>query len=331
MCKISIIIPLFNAEKTLERCINSVLAQSFDDFEMFLINDGSTDGSEDICLKFADKDKRIKYIKKENGGAASARNLGITKAKGDYLCFVDCDDYIDSDMLSFMYGNVKKTDADIVICGYYMENGNSVAKFCANDGIVSGNDINSRIVELKSKNLIDSPWSKLYKREFVLKSGIKMPENEIFEDTDFNLRLLKFKPKIAIYGRCFYHYVLFMGSTTRRYNPDKLNTIKKRAELLYECTSGVESYCDFYYIKSVFSAIIDMFFSCKLKEIKNTIKCECNENQFKKASSGAKFSSLGSKIIILTAKSRNTAVIYLFCYLSYILKYKLQRLFLKVR
>ncbi len=329
MCKISIIIPVYNAESTLVRCINSVLNQTFTDFEVLIINDGSTDGSEKICRQFADG--RIKYISKENGGASTARNLGMSKANGDYLCFVDCDDYIDNDMLSFMYEKIQKTNADIVMCGYYMENGKSVSEISAKDGIVEGKEINNRIVELKSKNLIDSPCNKLYKREFIINSGVKMPENEAFEDTDFNLRLLKFSPKIAIYKECFYHYILSMGSTTRRYNPQKLNIIKKRAKLLYECTDGVDNYCDFYYIKSVFSAVIDMFFACKPKEIKAVIKNECKDGFFIKASKGAQCSGFGSKVIIYTAKSRSTQLIYLFCFASYVLKYKLQRLFLKVR
>lgn len=331
MCKISVIVPVYNAASTLEGCVSSILAQTFTDFELMLINDGSKDNSAELCKKLSASDNRIIYIEKENGGAASVRNLGIDRAKGDYLCFVDSDDYIDSDMLEFMYNKAIEHNADIVQCGYIMENDGVSSRISVSDGVLDGEEINSRIVEIKSKNLIDSPCNKLYRKSFVVDSGVRMPENEAFEDTDFNLRLLSFKPKMVLSERCFYHYVLHMGSTTRHYNPDKLKIMKKRAALLKSVTSGVDDYCDFYLIKSVFSAVIDMFLSCKAKDIYAEIKKECTNDEFFTSAKNASASGIGAKLIKVAACSKNAMVIYVWCFAFYVLKYKLQKLFLKVR
>lgn len=331
MPKISVIIPVYNAEKTLEKCVLSVLNQDFSDFELLLIDDGSADNSFALCQRFSENDSRIISVRRENSGAAATRNFGIDKANGEYLCFIDSDDYIEQGALSFMYSLAKAENADVLMCGYNMVNGSSVSKIYAESGVYKGSEINSRICEIKSKNLIDSPCNKLYKTEFVRKNNLKMPENEIFEDTDFNLRILKYAPKYVISNKCFYNYVLHMGSVTRKFNPKKLEFIKSRARLLKECTSGLEKYCDFYFIKSVFSSFIDMFLSLNKKDIKKKIKDEISLDEFKAKSENASFSGLGSKLIISAAKSGSVNKVYLFCKLSYILKYKFQKLFLKVR
>lgn len=331
MAKISVVVPVYNAEKTVKRCIDSVLAQSLSDFELILINDGSTDGSEKICLEAERSDSRVKYVSKENGGLSSVRNLGIDIAKSEYLSFIDSDDYVDCDMLEFMYQKAIETAADIVLCGYKIESGKTVVENKCEDMLLDGENYSAYMPELKSKNLIDSAWNKLYKRDFVIKSGVRMPEGEIYEDTAFNLSLLAQKPIIAVYGRCFYHYVQNMGSITKRYNREKLSTLKRRARLLKEVTSGIDSYCDFYYIKSVFSSFIDMFLSLKSSEIKQIIKSEISESEFIKAAENADFGGKVNRLIISVAQSGNACRIYAFCRTSYFLKYKMQRLFMRVK
>lgn len=111
---ISIIVPVYNIEKYLQRCIESILAQKFVDFELLLIDDGSKDKSGDICDNFALKDKRIKVFHKENGGVSSARNLGIAKAQGEWITFIDSDDWVSEDYLSSF-----STDCDLCVQGYY--------------------------------------------------------------------------------------------------------------------------------------------------------------------------------------------------------------------
>ena len=116
MSEISIIIPVYNVEKYLERCLESVLSQTFKEIEILLIDDGSTDSSGVICDDFAKKDTRIRVIHKKNGGLSSARNCGIENATSPLLGFVDSDDYIDPDMYEVLYNELKKADADIAMC-----------------------------------------------------------------------------------------------------------------------------------------------------------------------------------------------------------------------
>ena len=119
--KISIIVPIYNVEKFLPRCLDSLLAQTFPDFELLLIDDGSKDRSGDICDKYALKDQRIRVFHKENGGVASARQLGVDEARGEYSIHADGDDWVEPDMLQCFYDKAKETNADIVIADYYLQ------------------------------------------------------------------------------------------------------------------------------------------------------------------------------------------------------------------
>jgi glycosyltransferase involved in cell wall biosynthesis len=117
--EISIIVPVYNVEKYLEKCLKSILHQIFSDFELILIDDGSTDSSGRICDEYLKRDSRIKVFHKENGGLSSARNYGIEKSTGKYIGFVDSDDYIAKDMYEVLYNNLQRENADVSMCGNY--------------------------------------------------------------------------------------------------------------------------------------------------------------------------------------------------------------------
>ncbi len=331
MCKISVIVPVYNARETIEKCVISIISQDFKDIELLLINDGSKDNSLEVIKELQSKNKNIIVVDRENSGAAAARNFGMSIAKGEYFCFVDSDDYIDDGALSYMYNRAVSADADILMCGYIIQNESGVIRNFAKSGEYENGAINSRIEEIKSKNLIDSPCNKLYKASFVKSSGVIMPENEIYEDSDFNLRLLKYNPKYVIDEHCFYHYILHFGSTTRRYNPQKLEIIKKRTRLLKKVTSGLDEFCDYYYLKMVFSSFIDMFLSLDKKEIKNNIKKEMESEEFILKAKNAKSSNIRADSICYVARSNSLFLAYSFSKLSYIIKYKFPRLFMRVR
>ena len=116
--KISVIVPVYNTEKYLKRCIDSILAQSYSDFELLLIDDGSTDASPAICDEYATNDSRVRVFHKPNGGVSSARNLGLDNARGEWIAFVDSDDWIESEMLYLFISKAEKTDSDIVFCNH---------------------------------------------------------------------------------------------------------------------------------------------------------------------------------------------------------------------
>ena len=119
MSKISIIVPIYNAEKFLNKCIKSILKQTFENFELILVNDGSTDKSLDICNKYAKSDKRIKVINKKNEGSVLARKRGIKEAKGDYVIFVDADDWISINALEVINEEINNNNADVIVFNYY--------------------------------------------------------------------------------------------------------------------------------------------------------------------------------------------------------------------
>lgn len=179
MPKVSVIIPVYNAEKTLHRCVDSVLAQTFTDFELILINDGSTDNSGKICDEYAQKDSRIVVIHKENGGVSSARNKGINVANGEWISFVDSDDeYYNNQSLGYIYSNISDS-IELVIGGYVCcnENGDIIYQM--------SNNINKVLTPIEGLKLYYKPryynylgytWIKLYNRRFLLKNNLRFNE-----------------------------------------------------------------------------------------------------------------------------------------------------------
>lgn len=130
MPAVSIIVPIFNTEQYLSRCLDSIESQTFNDWECILINDGSTDKSENICNEYANKDSRFKVINQKNSGVSAARNAGLDVAKGEWIGFVDSDDWIEPNMYEFLYQNAKDNNADVVICGFVKQSKKRVTKMC---------------------------------------------------------------------------------------------------------------------------------------------------------------------------------------------------------
>lgn len=191
--EISVIVPVYNVENYLSRCIDSILAQTFSDFELILVDDGSTDLSGKICDEYEKKDSRIKVIHKENGGVSSARNCGLEKTKGKCLCFVDSDDWISSDYLKYLYFLIDKYNADIVSANYMLVY-DEKSKFSLQSKIKVINNT-SKILQyymqqdkIHKKN--DFPvWIKLYKKE--LFNDVKFPIGKIYEDNITNFKILQ--------------------------------------------------------------------------------------------------------------------------------------------
>lgn len=130
---VSIIVPVYNAEKYLANTLDSIIRQSYKNFELLLINDGSTDKSKAICDKFALKDRRIKVLDKNNGGVSSARNYGLSVAEGEYVIFIDSDDYLTADMLETLVNDIESTKSDVAICGFWHVTEDEYKKICAGE------------------------------------------------------------------------------------------------------------------------------------------------------------------------------------------------------
>ena len=227
MSKVSIIVPVYNAEKYLKKCLDSLINQTLKDIEIILVNDGSTDSSKNIINSYL-TDKRVKLFNKENGGQASARNLGLKKATGDYIMFIDSDDYVELNMCEKMYEIICK-GYNIVCCDYFITNGLDQYKKILGDK-------NSQEIAVKDYLFCGAgPCNKMYETKFLNKINFYFPEGIIYEDFAVIPGLAKDEPKVYYLNKAFLHYVHHENSTMRdqKYNP-KYENIFKASQILYD-------------------------------------------------------------------------------------------------
>ena len=210
---ISVIIPVYNVEKYLEKCINSVIGQTYKNIEIIIVDDGSTDKSGLICDFFAGKDTRIVVIHKVNGGLSSARNAGLDIAKGDYIGFVDSDDWIEPDMYECLLCNMLKENADISVCGVYYsrENKTKTDKDTTSYCVLSRYEAICSTV--RNNGLIKVyAWNKLYSRHVFEK--LRFPEGKTYEDWYTILPAIDAAKIIVVSMQPKYHYLKRPGSIT---------------------------------------------------------------------------------------------------------------------
>lgn len=204
MPKVSIIVPVYKAEKYINRCIDSILAQTYTDWELLLVDDGSPDRSGEICDEYAKKDSRIRVFHKENGGVSSARQMGQDKASGEYTIHADPDDWMEPTMLEELYAKAKEDDADMVLCDFYFntQSGGVICtqepQSCTAQGVFE---------ELMFQQLHGSCWNKLVRRACYSEYGVKFPIGIIrWEDLYVNCCLLMHPIKVSYLKKAFYHY-----------------------------------------------------------------------------------------------------------------------------
>ena len=229
MCEISVIIPVFNGEKYLNECLDSVVNQSFKDIEIICVNDGSTDASLKILKQYSNKDKRIKIISQENKGLGASRNIGLKKSCGKYIYFIDCDDYIDLKTLEKLYNNITSNDSDVVLFKYNTFKDNKVCKknvqFKINQifGDTDYSNFTFTYCDVK-KHVLNSAYSaclKLYKRELL---DFYFTEGVLFEDILFHVKVMLKASKISFLNESLYYY---------RFNTDSIiNTAHNAFDIL---------------------------------------------------------------------------------------------------
>lgn len=208
--KISVIVPVYKAEKYLHRCIDSILAQTFTDFEVLLIDDGSPDKSGEICDEYAKKDPRVRVFHKENGGVSSARQCGIDNAQGEYTIHADPDDWVEPNMLEELYAKAKEDDADMVICDYIYEK-KTKTQYCKQEP--SEISVRGVLIDLFFQRLHGSCWNKLIRTSFC--NNVHFPINvNLWEDLWFNCELLLYASSISYLPKAFYHYDLFSNDNS---------------------------------------------------------------------------------------------------------------------
>ena len=216
MKKISVIIPIYNVEKYLKRCIESVIKQTYSDLEIILVDDGSQDGCAKICDEYKKKDERIIVIHKKNGGLSDARNVGLKVATGEIISYIDSDDYLDLDMYEKMIKAMEEKNADIVVCGTNIdyEDGHTKVK-CEKEEKSFNRE--EALIELNSFKSFDmAVWNKLYKREVVDK--IEFPVGKKSEDYFVMYQYFARAKKVVIINQAKYHYFQRSNSISRGKN-----------------------------------------------------------------------------------------------------------------
>ena len=223
--KISIIVPVYNVENYLERCVESILKQTYTNFELLLVNDGSTDQSGDLCDQLALRDQRIRVIHKENGGLSAARNTGIDHASSDLIGFIDSDDYIDEDMYETLYRQLRESNADLSMCGHYDVFHQIPEKQVSEIKTWNLSSEEAIKMVMEAKVLSVTAVNKLYKKE--LFNHLKFEVGKIAEDAFIMIRLLDQCQKVVATNEKKYYYVHRENSiTTQKFSLKFLNVIE---------------------------------------------------------------------------------------------------------
>ncbi|CDD16375.1 MAG: glycosyltransferase family 2 protein [Clostridia bacterium] len=199
MPKVTVIVPIYNVEKYLARCIDSLVNQTLNEIEIVLVNDGTKDSSGKIAMQYAKQYKeKIIYLEKENGGLSDARNYGLAYAKGEYIAFLDSDDYIEKDAYEKMYEKAKLENADYVECDFIWEYPNKKRK----DKCYQYNNKKEMLAFARVV-----AWNKLIKREIIEENNIRFPKGLRYEDIEFTYKLIPHLNKICYVDQCFIHYI----------------------------------------------------------------------------------------------------------------------------
>ncbi len=237
MPKVSVIVPIYNAEKFLENCVNSVRAQDFQDWELLLIDDGSKDATGALCDRCAETDSRIRVFHKENGGVSTARNLGLLKMRGEYLAFLDVDDAYEPDCLSTLMETLERAGADSAACAHLnlLPDGGAYPEPVLPEGIYGERAIREKIVYPLLGERLRQPvfngfiWRYLYTASIVRDNGITF-DGAYLEDELFLMEYFCCAKKLAVTEKPLYRYLQNPASATHKYMPDLLGVFNRFME-----------------------------------------------------------------------------------------------------
>lgn len=273
---VSIIIPIYNVEKYIEKCLNSVINQTYNNIEIILIDDGSEDKSKQICDDYAKTDTRIKVIHKKNEGVSKARNIGIDISKGEFITFIDSDDYIDKNYIEELYNLCVRTNSDIVICGVKDEDYNGNIVNVSNEMTKELNKREMLKELLNEKYFFSVCWAKIYKKEVI--ENIRFNENmKIAEDLDFLYNLLCNINCVYIdTTKKLYHFLIREGSATRNgFNENwkkEIELCKKIITDVFKEYPDIEDYAVKRYFRVVMNSIIIELKTSNNKDTVNYLK-----------------------------------------------------------
>lgn len=326
MPKISFAVPVYNAEKSLYVCVQSILSQTFSDIELVLVNDGSTDNSAKICDDFSKKDSRVKVIHKQNGGAASARNAALDVITGEYVFFCDADDFIEPTACEVLYKKAKSQSFDIVVFGYradYVNENYSVNYIPEEKEATAFSDMAGVVFYLLSCGMFESSCNKLFKTELIQRTGARFPLFSVSEDAMFNTELFMNTESAACVSDVLYHYVkIDKVSLTNSYHStlsEIINVRSKQYKKLLNhfslCDGAAKKWYAGRIVRDGMLSLINMFkkgcpfsFSEKITNISELISGENFKNSLKISSPH----DMNEKIFYLGLSLKHPALITAF-------------------
>lgn len=234
---ISVVVPIYNAERCLSRCVESLLCQTYRDFEVILIDDGSHDGSASICERYCLADSRVRYHRQANQGVSAARNKGIELALGNYIAFVDADDYVDKDYLRSFSKAIKKGEADLCIQGYNSIEIGDCSIPCSHER--GWNDICTKAVTLNERHLLGFVWNKLFRKDIICRNHIQFnPIAALREDFLFVIQYLLHCNDMVVLPDIGYHYC---DTAAHNYSFAKFN---QSLDIAFDLLSKIDSFPD---------------------------------------------------------------------------------------
>ena len=254
--KISVIVPVYNVEKYLPKCLDSILCQTFSNIEIICVNDGSTDNSRKILEEYKNKDSRIIIVDKKNGGLSSARNAGMKVAKGEFFSFIDSDDWIDSSMLEKLYKNITSLDTDISICAVHqfdetnqkIDDSNPYYTLEYFDSSFDNKSFSYKETKPFIMDVCVMAWNKLYRRSLIDKCKAEFPDGLIFEDGPFFFTIFFKTQKVSIVREFLYYYrVNRTGSIIQKAGKKFIHIIDV-AEIMYNKIKDLPDFDDIKYI-----------------------------------------------------------------------------------
>jgi len=329
MPAISVIVPVYKAESYLKKCVDSVLSQTMDDIELILVDDGSPDSSGEICDSYALADERVRVIHRRNGGVSAARNDGIAAAKGEYILFVDSDDYIDKTMCEKLYAAIRSSGADTAGCAHYnlFPDGNSsVEPFPLPEGAYESGEIMDAIVRPLLKDRVGERifngyiWRYLFSRSIIAENGIKF-SGAYLEDELFLIEYFCCARKLAVVPEPMYYYYQNPNSVTKRYLSDFEKTFlasyeAKRALVKRYSIGGVEGWENSTVWAGLLIAIGNEYAPgnpIPLRDKRRNVKALCSREPFKSAIASGKPRGAGRRkqIVIDLVSSKNYTVLTL--------------------
>lgn len=227
---ISVVIPLYNVDRYLSRCLDSVVAQTYKNLEILLIDDGSTDRGPSICDEYATKDPRIVVVHKENGGLSDARNKGIDEMTGTYVTFIDSDDYVDEDYVETLYNMIAEDNTKLSICSHRVlyDTGKIIEKATGERSVLDSKTVLERILYDEGIDL--SSWAKLYSSELFM--DVRFPVGRVFEDSATTYKLVDLCDRVSLNSVSKYNYMIRSNSiSTSKFTSKKMDLITATDEM----------------------------------------------------------------------------------------------------